>query len=133
MLYSLIRALLLLKDKDVVHADVSQDNVLIGRSIVTKLKNFGLSSYKGRRIVECRPDLTPRDTLLRLHSNPSTFTFLPVEPANVYSHKQDIYQLGGVIYEMIFGRSAAEMPQEQAEQYLASKWFEQLTLRTLCP
>jgi len=88
-----------------------------------KLKNFGLSNHQNRRLVQSRPNLTPLESLLRLHSTPSS-SLLPVEPATVCSYKQDVYQLGAIIYELVLERPATEIPHEHAEQYIADRWFQ---------
>jgi serine/threonine protein kinase len=112
ILYSTVQGLRFLKEKDIIHVDMQPSNVLIGRGMQAKVKGFGLAAYKGKRPDEVKPQLSIKETFVKEYSNPSIFLYQ--EANSKYSHKQDIYDLGVMMYELILGIDAITMPEAHA-------------------
>jgi hypothetical protein len=91
-------------------------NILIGRNVQAKVKGFGLAAYKGKRFNEVKQKLSLKETFIKEYSHPSIFLWQ--ETSSKYSHKQDVYDLGMLMYEFILEADAITVPEAHAQQYL---------------
>lgn len=85
--YQIVKALIFLKEKNIIHGDIKQENILISRNRI-KLCDFGFASqnffhYNFVGTPEyMAPELIKQD---------------------IYNHKIDVWSLGIVIYNLLYG------------------------------
>ena len=83
ILEDVIKGLIYLHKKGIVHRDLTANNVLLTSSLVAKIADLGNSRF------------LPKEDFAKLTSRPGTLVYMPPE-ANTkdYSHKLDIFSFG---------------------------------------
>jgi len=97
LLYEISQALKYAHDKGVIHRDIKPDNVLISKSGVVKLTDFGIAMSKD----SADQRLTREMTL----GTPAYMSPEQISDCSSVDKRADIYSLGVVLYEMVTGKS----------------------------
>ncbi|MCK6482655.1 MAG: protein kinase [Phycisphaerae bacterium] len=98
---SVARALQHAHARGVLHRDVKPGNILVTRTGLVKLTDFGLAKYEGTQ-------LSFQTTAGRVFGTPAFISPEQAAGAGVADHRSDIYSLGCVIHNMATGRQPFE-------------------------
>lgn len=91
ILEDVTKGLIYLHKKDIVHRDLTANNVLLTSSLVAKISDLGNSRFM------------PKEAFEQLTSRPGTLVYMPPEAnSKDYTHKLDIFSFGHlVLFTMI--------------------------------
>jgi TolB-like protein len=95
-------------ERGIVHRDLKPENVFVTRDSIVKILDFGLARRVEQTIVgrQRKQALTDAGTVL------GTVGYLSPEQARGFpaDHRSDIFSFGAVLYELVTGRGAFELP-----------------------